>query len=361
MKKDNLHYTARKLDSYDKPFNFVISERESGKSANLIGTKIYKKWRHHKMPAIVLRRQIADITTTYIEDLCDAINTFLPDSQKIKFEYARGSIKDGVVDVKVNGTDFCRFIALSNPKGRIKSLKYNAWAIFFDEFIVDTRGGEKYLKDEANKFKEIYNTFNRFCVREYHKPIKCYFAGNPYSIFNPYFSWLNIDLIKVKPGSFIVGQNYVVECYQIKQELKEFILKNNPLYGDFDDSYRRYAFGGEAINDENMQIEPKQPEGYKLKYVFRIDHKYLGIYHKDTNRILPGLDYGKFWISVIDYVGESRKIFAVDFDNLIENSRLITTDMKIITRMLKDSIGNRDVTFQSVEAGYLTEAIYTVI
>lgn len=361
MHKDKLHYNARKIDSYNKPYNFVISEREAGKSANLVGTKVYKMWRHHNRPAIILRRQIADITTTYIDDLQDAINDFLPESQKIKFEYKKGSIKEGVVDVKVKGRDFCRFIALSNPKGRIKSLKYNAWAIFFDEFIVDVRGGEKYLTDEANKFKEIFNTFNRFCVREYHKPLKCYFAGNPYSVYNPYFSWLKVDLSKVHPGAFIVGSNYVIECYQIKKELREFILANNPLYGDFDDAYRRYAFGGEAVNDANMPVNTVQPDGYKLKWVFRIEHKYLGVYYKATSRDRPGYDYGKFWITVIDYVGDNRQIFAVDFDNLINNSKLITNDMRIITWRLKDAIGNRDVSFGSVEAGYLTEAIYTII
>ena len=164
-----------------------------------------------------------------------------------------------------------------------------------DEFIVDVRGGEKYLTDEANKFKEIYNTFNRFCVRKYHRPIKCYFAGNPYSVYTPLFTWLNVDLSKVHPGAFIVGPNYVIECYQIKQELREFILANNPLYGDFDDSYTRYAFGGEAINDANIPVNAIQPDGYKLKWVFRICHKYLGVYHRATKRENKiGYDCGKF-------------------------------------------------------------------
>lgn len=43
MHKDKLHYSSRKLDSYNKPFNFVISEREAGKTANLVATKVYKQ------------------------------------------------------------------------------------------------------------------------------------------------------------------------------------------------------------------------------------------------------------------------------------------------------------------------------
>lgn len=112
----------------------------------------------------------------------------MPEKRKIKFAFKKGNIKEGVVDVTVNDKPFCRFIALSNPKGRIKSLHYDdPYAIFFDEFIVDNRNGEKYLADEANRFKELYNTFNRFAVKHGHR-LKCYFCGNPYSVYNPYYA-----------------------------------------------------------------------------------------------------------------------------------------------------------------------------
>lgn len=361
MNKDKLHYSPRRLDSYDKIYNFVTSEREAGKTTALPATKIYKQWKHHNRPSIILRRCIVDITETYITDLQDTINDFLPEKQKIKFEFKKGNIKEGVVDVTVNGKPFCRFMALSNPKGRIKSLRYDdPYAIFFDEFIVDVRNGEKYLADEANKFKELYNTFNRFAVKHGHR-LKCYFSGNPYSVYNPYYSWLEVDLSEVKPGSFIVGKNYVIECYQLKPELRKFIKEHNALY-EFDDSYTRYAFGGEAVNDANISVVKKQPEGYKLKWIFRISHKYVGVYYKAMNRQdKPGMDCGKFWINVIDYVGENRKVFAVDFDNLVNGSQLVTTDMRALCWRLKDAIANRDVTYGNIEAGYLTESIYTII
>lgn len=117
----------------------------------------------------------------------DSINDFLPESQKIKFEFKKGNIKDGIVDVMVDNRPFCRFIAMSVPKARIKSLRYDDPAyLIMDEFIVDNRNGEKYLPDEANKFKEIYNTFLRFATKHGHR-LKCYFCGNPYSVYNPYF------------------------------------------------------------------------------------------------------------------------------------------------------------------------------
>ena len=361
MNKDKIHYSPRRIDSYNKPFNFITSEREAGKTTSVIGFKTYNAWYHEHRPSIILRRNIVDITETYITDLQDVINDFLPEHKKIKFAFKKGSIKDGIVDVTVNDTPFCRFIAMSVPKARIKSLRYdNPKYMIMDEFIVDNRNGEKYLKDEANKFKEIYNTFNRFATK-HGNTLKCYFCGNPYSVYNPYYVWLNIDLSKIKPGAFLVGKNYAIECYQITQELRDFIKAHNPLY-EFDDSYTRYAFNGESINDKTFTIVSKQPDGYKLKYVFRLQNKYLYVYHKSMNRNDRLFeDYGKYWICDRDTYDGSKSVFAIDFNNLINGTQLYTGEMSIITYRLKQSIGNRDVTYSTISAGYLTETIYSIL
>ena len=97
--------------------------------------------------------------------------------------------------------------------------------MLFDEFIANVRLGEKYLQDEAFKFKEIYNTFQRECP----SGLICYFFGNPYSVYNPYFEWLKIDTRKVKPGAYLVGPNYVLECYQLLPEPKRKLLDKSKM------------------------------------------------------------------------------------------------------------------------------------
>lgn len=360
IKKDKIHYSPQKIDSYNKPYNFVTSEREAGKTTAIIAYKLYKAYYHEHRPSIILRRMAVDITETYINDLQDAINDFLPEKRRIRFEFKKGSIREGIVDVTVNGRPFCRFIAMSCPKSRIKSLRYeNPKYIFVDEFIVDNRHGEKYLSDEVNKFREIYNTFNRFAARHGSK-IKCYFCGNPYSVYNPYYVWLDVDLSTIRPGAFIVGKNYAIECYQISAELREFIRAHNPLY-EFDDAYTRYAFGGEAINDSNIVVVAKQPEGYKLRYIFRLQNKYLYIYYMAQNRERASTDYGKYWIKDSDTYTGARNVYAVDFNNLVNGTVLATAELRMITYRLKQCIGNRDVTYASITAGYLTEEIYNIL
>ena len=143
---------------------------------------------------LVLRRQIADCTETYVQDIEKIINKF--SYVPVRLIYKKGDITSGIIDVyaaeyeKVGDKEylynkrlFFRLLGISNPMSRIKSLMLpNIKYILFDEFICNIRLGEKYLNDEAFKFKEIYNTFQRECQ----DGLICYFFGNPYSVYNPY-------------------------------------------------------------------------------------------------------------------------------------------------------------------------------
>lgn len=354
MRKDKLHITLRRVDSYNMPFNFVISEREAGKSVAIL-TKAYKLFRKKHRTTIVIKRLIADITETYIQDCGKVINKFLPKDKQVELEFKKGSIKEGVVDVSIEGKHFMRIIALSNPMSRFKSTMIkNPAMIIFDEFICNNRAGEKYLDSEAFKFKEIYNTYQRECNGYI---LKCYFMGNPYSLYNPYFSDLEVNTLELYPGAFVVGKNYVISCYRIKDELREAILKRNPLY-QFDESYKKYAFYGQAVNDSQFIVDPVRPDKFYLRYVFRVNNRYLHIWCNNND------DYHidcKYFIEAKADTSATRKIYAIDFNNLVQNTRLITTQLKILFLRLKQAIAARQCVFNSIEAGYLAEALYTCI
>jgi hypothetical protein len=348
MKLDNLHYNFTKIDGFNKPFNFIISEREAGKSTAL-WIKIYRKWKNEGKPSIVLRRLIADVTETYIQDIETVLNKFL--DVPIEITFKKGDLKTGIVDVYIDEKLFVRVMGISAPINRIKSLIVrNVGYMVMDEFICNMRMGEKYLVDEAFKFKEIYNTFQRES-----DGLKCYFMGNPYSMYNPYFAWIGVDTLALKRGTIVTGDVWAVECYEICEELKAAILARNPLY-KFSDEYTQYAFGGQAINDINIRINPKQPDGFKLRFVFRMENKYIGvfqatIFNHDT----------MFWVSQIEYTGDRRKIYCFDFAQLADHSVLLSSGDKIDFSFLKQAIRLRAVEFQNLECSYLMEEIYSSI
>ena len=311
IERDNIHFNCRKIDGYNLPFNFIISEREAGKSTAIWLDKAYKSFKEGNHTTLVVRRKITHITKSYIDDIAEIINKFTDD--RVVFEYNASSLKEGLVDISINDKRFMRICALSCDITALKSLVLrNLKYIIFDEFICNQRFGEKYLKDEATKFMEVYNTFRRES-----DGLKCYFMGNPYSLYNPYFMFFNVNTARLQRGSIITDKkSYVIQCYEITPKLRSKILELNPLY-QFDNSYTKYAFEGQNVNDMNIIIREKLPPHFKLLYVFKSANKYIGLYRADIF-----FDSGDilYYCEFIDgnKVSKRRDIICFDFEQLVD-------------------------------------------
>ena len=363
-KKDNIHLSTSKGDSYNVLDNFYITSRGMGKSAIFWG-KLYNAWKTLGRSGIVLRTIQADITSAYLDDIETMLNKFRCTEDYVKISYKRGSIKDGVVDVFIQEPGdkekylFVRVVAIGIKATRYKSLIIrNPSMIGYDEFIPNTRLGEKWLPDCAWRVKELYNTFAREANGYL---LKRYWFGNPYSRYIPYLlNYYKIDTLKLKPGDFIHGDNYIVDLQKPKPELVEKLKKQNPdLLNDIDDEWTRFM-NGEFINDENYIIEPVQPQGYQLRWVFRIANHYLGCFRADNP---TNSDYYADWYVKMmdDWKGNRRDVYACNFDNLIEGTKLITASDKINTQVLRNAIAQRRIAFQDVNSAYLLQSIYTLL
>ena len=348
--RDNLHYTTRKIDGYNLPFNFVISEREAGKSTAIWLDKCYKAFKENNETTLVIRRKVVHITKSYIEDISKIINKFTDDH--VKFSYSASSIKDGIIDISIGDKLFMRIVALSIDITAVKSLVLqNLRYIVFDEFICNNRFGEKYLTQEAMKYMEIYNTFRRES-----KNLKCYFLGNPYSLYNPYFIFFNVRTRDIKRGALISdGKSYVIECYEITPELRAKILEENPLY-QFDNSYTKYAFDGVNINDQNIIVQEDKPQNFALAFVFRISGKYVGIY-RNNDYLDDGINYYAEFINETT-ISKKRNIYCFDFEELVERTCMLSIDDRYKFQKIKDAMRRRMIAFASIECYYLVEEIY---
>lgn len=358
IKKDHIHYDSRKMDKYNRAFNFLISMRETGKSTAIIN-KIMKMYVHHHRPSLVIRRQIVDIDEAYIQDLIKPYNKFKKPEHRISLYLKKGDIKSGIVDcfldAKMTKLLF-RVQALSIPNSRGKSRMLDDLGyIFFDEYLINPLKKEKYIDGEVDSFRELYNTYYRD-ARDRGHSVRCFFCGNPYTVFNPFHAWLNIPLSKIKRGSFLVGKNWTLECIDMSPELRELILKTNPLY-DEEDPYMRYAFDGQAIADERFIIGTR-PLNAKLKFVFRISDKYLLIWNASTENNSVGKYYCE---TQIEKPETSKVIRAVDFNNLIQDTRLIDFDIKELFSSIKLAIQLRQMCYKDVECGYLIQQLYLLI
>ena len=82
---DNLHYSFREIDGYNKPINIVISPREPGKTTFMWVKKIYAQWKIDKRPFIYIVRKSVEINEALISSIFDVnINKFTDDNVEPK-------------------------------------------------------------------------------------------------------------------------------------------------------------------------------------------------------------------------------------------------------------------------------------
>lgn len=347
---DNIHYNFREIDGYNKAFNIIISPRELGKTTTAWNQKVYRPWQKNFRPWLYLVRNANEITDSLIEDIEMNINKF---NDEITLLFARGSLESGICDVyiSINGERklFIRILALNIKLRRIKLSKIpNIAGVLMDEYIIDPKTGEKYLPQEEMKIKEVYTTYRR----ESDGILKMYFLGNPYSLFSPLLMWLGVDTKALKPGAIVVGENYVVQCATLKEELKKKILEENPLY-QFDESYKMYAFNGLAVNDMNIRLGQFPPH-YQLKFVVRINNTNIGIFKNDFFKDKED----RYYCKEISGFANDRKIFIFEFTEMVDKSILVSLDERRRLENFKNAFRKRQVVFSNINIYYLVEEIY---
>ena len=325
-----------------------MSAREPGKTTTIWVRKIYNGFKKDFRPWIFLTRQIADITPALIEDIFSRIEKHTGDV--VKFTFDKGSLKNGIVDVRIEGKTFFRIVALSLPLRRLKlSSVQSVKGVFFDEYIIDPRSGEKYLSNEGFKIKECYSTWRRE-----NPEILFYFAANPYSLFNPLFVEFNIPLERLRRGEILAGDFWVVEWALMSPELREKILAENPL-AKFDENYAGYALDGNAIYDKNILLGAK-PENFPLSFIFKIGERFIGI-SQNTDYTADISFYAEFITEYSRY----RQVFCLDLSDMIAGSQMMTTDDRIRFSRFKRSIASRRVMFADINVYYMILEIYKVI
>ena len=358
--RDNLHYSFRAIDGYNKAINVVISPREPGKTTQMWMDKIYLPWKKNHRPWIYLVRQAVEIDDALIESIFSTnINKFTDDH--ITPIYKTSSFSNGIVDIFIAVTRkegdeeitenllFIRIVALSVKMYRIKkAILRNVAGVFMDEFIINPKFAERYLPKEFERLQEAYSTWRRECDGV----LKMYFCGNPYSLFNPLFVGLKVNIAKLKRGEFYVGDSYVIHWATLSPELKAKILEENPFY-KFDEEYADYAVEGQATNDVNIKLGTL-PRNFHLSFVIRMEGKFVGIFQ---NNYVEDLE-DRFFCKFLDEVSARRTVYCFDFSEMLERSVLVSIDERMRLRRFKESMAKRMVSFEDVNVYYYMEEVY---
>ena len=351
VKLDNIHYSTREIDGYNKAFNFIFGVRETGKTTTLWMRKIYFKWKKDKKPWIYLVRKSVEICEALIDSVADTqFNKFTDDN--VKLEYTKGSFKDGITDVFIKTEEgkelIFRIVSLNIDLRRIKlAVLKNIGGVLIDEYIIDPKTKEKYLPNEAFKIKEAYTTWRR----EADGILKVYFLANPYSLFNPIFMDWKVDLAKLKLGEFYVGSNFVIHWCKLNPILYEKLKQENPLYEEGSE-YELYALKGAVKNDKNIPLGTL-PENYSLKFIFKIEDYFLGIFRNNNYT-----DDNQFFAKKLLNIGKYRDVYCFEFEDMISRTQILTIEDRMKMQRLKYAIQMNKIKFESINDYYLTLEVY---
>lgn len=342
-----IYFNWRRLDGYPQPFKFALGPREPGKTtASWVG-KIYSRYLKYHRPWIYLVRQAVEITEASIESIRGYITKFFDDVPE--FSYTKGTFKEGIVDIKINGEIFVRFVSLNLPLRRIKlAVLQNLDGVFCDEYIIDSRSGEKYIPNEGFKIKEAYTTWRR----EAQGILNFYFVANPYSLYNPLFVELGVNVSELKKGQVWTNDLIAVEWVELHPKLREKLLRENPLY-KFDEDYNDYALEGQAMNDKNINLG-ELPQNFSLRFIFKAQGKYIGVF-KNNEYTETG---NRFFCKFISDFSKYRTIYCYEFEELIERAVVMSLDERMKLQKFKEAFRERKIAFENINCYYFCEEIY---
>lgn len=362
---DDIHWNGNKLLSLEKAFNFAISGRIPGKST-FFNKMLYRQWYEKDRQFVYFFRLIADITSSAIDDIAANLNKFLDAESKIKFVYSKGDLKTGVCnvycypateDINYFNVDpehlMFRVIALSVPLVRIKrQILPNVEWLYFDEFCVSKKLGDKYLPYEAEIFGQVYRTFYRES-----KNVRCIFAGNPYSKYSPYTAWLKMNLKDIKIGNIYTGDNWAIEYIKITPELKQWVLDHDAMMDLETEEQAMFSLEGQSIEDENIIIYEKQPEFSTLIYIFKINDILLGVFRLAFTD--PEQEC-KYWIKVLprEYNTTRKKIACFNAYELCSRAYIINNVEKGRFANLINAYRYYQIAYQSIEASALMQEVF---
>ena len=252
MVDENIYWDIRRPLSYNCLFNFIIGPRGAGKTYGALKYCISQYLKHQaageEWQFMYLRRMAREL-----EKLTKMRGGRLFNAVKAEFPNHILKAESNVLycDGKIMG-----YAQELSTGSILKSDSFPAVNfIIFDEFIIDNVGTYHYLKDEINKFLDLYETIARM-----RNNVTVFFLSNAVSIANPYFDYFrlnkpsNNDIQRFGKSKDILVQNVIVEKYvEAKKNTRFGKLLEGSEYAD-------YAIDNNWLLDNNDFIAHKNKD-----------------------------------------------------------------------------------------------------
>lgn len=252
-----MHENVNKLMSYGAILNFIIDNRDSGKSTQFKKRALMRAIKHGTM-TVWVRRYKEEITPCKAEFLNDKFFAVLKKDYGDKFKKEDFKIKGNYAYYK--NKRFVYFINCGKCKGDKGIDAENIDTVVFDEFMTDDKKYNYYRGNEVEDFFTIFFTKKRTHADGRESEIYIFMLGNRDSFTNPFYTYFDLPYIELnfigiktyREGSVAIMQ---LNTPTIKTETKynkklKALLKNTP--------FDKYLNGGVlSANDMTFYKRPK--------------------------------------------------------------------------------------------------------
>ena len=351
---DDIHYNSKRLDSFNKTFNFIISGRGSGKSTRIL-KKVLDAYKRDGSVTLWLMRNETQYTDFYV-------SSFLNHFEQYEGLFTKPS---GVYDGDRN-TPVVIFAAISTAMAKIKSIQVDKVKfIIFEEFIPNLRlPNQRYQKNEAETLLTVYDTI----ARNNNYLTKVYWLGNPYQLNNPYFQFFKIDPKKVRENKgkiYIPHPDIAIDYFDTNAQIKA--LRAETPYARvarINDEYYRTSFEGDEASPPTCRVMKVKPESARLSMVIKVEGADLMVYTL-MNPIADETYKWKifiYWCEIGRYNGQRVKL-AIDLDDFDETSKMMdsrSSERDILTSFITRARSGGYIVDQEATDYYIRSAMAVI-
>lgn len=255
------YWDIKKILPYQRNFNFINSERSTGKSYTTAGFTIDRFLKTQEQ-SMLLVRTVDEKSHGALRKWYEKV--IAKEFPGLPITFTSDAMFYAPEKDKVTWKVICECRALSEAVKVKKQSFPNVKWMMMDEYMLEPKHFDLYVKgwEEPNLLLNIYHTVDREEDR-----VCMFLLGNNTAFYNPYHLHPAFQIPPVEPGEIWYSENVLFQRYEAPESLKKKKKQNKFLKMIEGTSYGRYAKNGEYIGDNENFVEERTN---KSNYVFAI-------------------------------------------------------------------------------------------
>ena len=331
-----MHEKVNKLLSYGAILNFIVDNRDSGKSTQFKKRALMRAIQHHTLCVWVRRfeNEYKQCKREFLNDKFFAV---------LKKDYGNKFKKE---DFKINGNyayykniPFVYFLYVHLAKSDKGVDAENIDTIVYDEFMTEDSNYNFYHGDEINDFFTIFFTKKRTHADGSTSNIYIYMLGNRDSFTNPYYTYFDLPILDLNFEGIKTYRNGAIAVMQLNTP----VLKDKTAYDkklkDLVKNTRidRYL-NGYVLNSENITY-CKKPKNAVIYAQFDFGYKMSMWLEKNKIYAVCGID-------------RKRTVFTKKPNAQYKKCYVLTADNKTLFKMLIKCYKQNNVFYDNEHTRY---------